>query len=597
MKRNTDSGHLIQVRKSLLYIIVFFTFVGKSSDSLSVNGYIKNSIEADSTGLMTILKQNSEAVFSPKLFSQNNYGLSIDLVPHFTLQNWYDDAVFSKVGLENLILSDSSVTNINYLYGLNASHEFLGKYSDKIGNTYINMLFDRTASVSRFSNSDVKNVGFVLSLVKNEGRYRYNYSVVRNNYTLSDNGGISDSATYVDALELSIFTVPVFLTDAQNSISMTTGKAGNQYLLNYKPPLDSNSVDSVLPQLLHSVGYDIALNREQYVYSMDKRGIDSAFFDTTLVSLDETWDSLGFSSFAYEVYYQLLDSFNRNVFKLSYSEELYDWSVLDRSSVSASFNNYKFGQLSVEASYNLRGLWKEGFNLKASLDNELLGSLLSSASYQVDNNLPGYFFLNYQGNHFNWQNSFERVTNHSLGYSLYHKPSFTGIEGQLKVIDNWVYLDSLSSPVQSAKQIQYFNVGIFNNFKNKHLTFYTKLSYQSSSSEVIRFPDFNLRNVFTYNFKLGRLLLTTGYMFTYFTSYLGLDYNPNLRRTFLQDEKEVGGFPLLDVFASVRIGEANVFVKGENIFFETLSRNYYLYPNRPVMPRYLRVGFSWDFKR
>ncbi|MFT6746477.1 MAG: hypothetical protein ACJAZ2_000816 [Glaciecola sp.] len=583
----------------LLIFLVVLTPLGSTfaQDTVSVKGYLNNQIISDSTGLLTVLKQSSSLVFDPVYYSQNIGGLRIDLSPKFSLSNWYDDVALSKLEKKSISFSDSSLTEVNYLYGLDASHEFLGSYADKLGKTHLNIIFDRSSSEGRLANTDVKNVKFLINLSKNSGKHRFQYGFVKNSFVQGQNGGIEDSSTaYYEALELTKFTVPVALNSAQNSISMTEMYVGNSYILNYKDIEDSLSIDTINPKYLHALGYSLNLQKEQYLYSMDQADIYSSSFDTTLVNLNETWDSLGYSKLCYEVYYQLLDSVERNIIKLSYGSDVYDWSILNQSFLKLNFQNYMFGHSSINGKYNIDGLWKGGYDFELSHNKDIFTSWLSSFKYQIGRNLPGYFFMNYQGNHFNWSNTFEKIRSHNVTYSLYHKPSFSGVEGSVRMVDNWIYMDTLSLPVQLNERIQYFKVGAFNAFSNKYLSIYTNLSYQKSSSDVLRFPSYNIRNVFSYNFKLGRLNFSTGYIFNYFSSFTGLDYNPNLRRIYLQDEKEVGGIPLLDVFGTVSIGEANVFVKGENILFDSVTRAYFLYANRPVLPRYLRIGFSWTFK-
>jgi hypothetical protein len=595
MKEEIDIPQISRCKCLFLLLLLLVASISKGKDTLSVNAFISNSVLCDSTGLLTVLKQNNKAVLNPVFFAQTIGGLRLPLSPQFTLSKWYDDAVLVKLEKDNVILSDSSVTQVNYLYGLNGSHEFLANYSDKLGETYINLIFDRTASESKFVNSDNKNVGFLVNFLKNEGKFRNHYGFSKNNFSLGQNGGLSDSASYIEALELTKFTVPVFLSTAQNSIAMTDAHIGHQLVLNYKDVLDTTQIDTLMPKYLHSIGYGLNLQKEQYVYSMDEMDSDSAFFDTTFVNLSETWDSLGFYRVGYEVYYQLMDSVNRNLFKVSYSSSRNDWAALDKSFLSVKFNNYLIGRLSLSGSYNVDGLWREGYSAHASHDHTVFNSWISSLKYDFDYNLPGYFYMNYKGNHFNWSKSYEKVSNQSINYSIYNKPTFTGVEGKVAILDNWIYMDTVSLPTQLKEQIQYLNLSIFNTVQSKYFSIYTKFSYQKSNSEVLRFPVYNFSNIFTYNFRLCRLKFTTGYQFNYFAKFTGLDYNPNLRRTYLQNTVQVGGIPLLDVFATVSIGEANVFVKGENILFESVSRAYFLYPNRPVLPRYIRVGFSWTF--
>jgi hypothetical protein len=581
----------------IVYLAAFlFVLPLHAGDTLSVNGYLKSGLIQDSTGILTVFGQNSDYILNPLFYSQNIDGLKLSLTPQFSLSNWYDVVVLSKMGSELFELSDSSITTVNYTYGVDDSHEFFAKYSDKIDDTYLNLVFDRSASVSRFTNSSIKNFGFVVDILKTQGKYRFRHGFSKNNFVIEDNGGLSDSLVYIKAIELIEFSVPVELNSAQNDISMTDVYFSNQVVLNYKEPVDSGPNDSTISKYMHAIGYNVNLEREEYVFSMDERDIDSAVFERTFVDSSQTWDSLGFSKLEYEGYYQLLDSGNRNIFKISYNSAMYDWTALNNSAVKAKFNNYKLGMLSVDVSYILSGLWKHGYSGSVAHDTRIFGSILSSFKYEVDNNLPEYFYMRYHGNHFNWSNAFRKVENHSINYSLYHKPTYLGVEVKANLLNNWIYMDTLSLPTQLDNQISYFALALFNAISSKYLNVYSKVTYQKASSDVLRFPTYNFRNVLNYHFKIGRLQLSAGYAFNYFTSFVGLDYNPNLRRTFLQNSKFIGGIPLLDVFATVRIGEAVVFVKGENLLFDGVSRAYYLYPNRPVLPRYFRVGFSWNFK-
>ena len=581
------------------FILFFFAgmnFVLKANDTSSVNGHVLNVISNDSTGLLTVLKQNKESVFMPLYYAQNIGGLSFNVSPKFSLTNWYEHIFFHQVNTSNIVLTDSALTNVNYSYGLDASHEFLGTFSSKINKTYLNLAIERTASASRFSSTDVKNISFLASFRKDEGRYRFNYGFERNSFYVEDNGGFEDSLEYINAEELNSIFIGGLLDQAHHEAEMTKFSAGNQLLLNWKQKSDTASSDSIIPKYWHTIGYELQFQKEEYAYAMSKQGIDSVFFDNTLRNSEQTWDSVGFSMWRYAAYYQLLDSNDRNIFSISYHDQLFDWKALNQTYVETKFSNHRFGELNLFARYNLKGRWKGGYHATASFDRKIRVHWLTSAKYELDHNLPGYFYLRYQGNHFNWSNTFKKVTNQAMKWSVMHLPFKIGLETNIRLLDNWVYLDTLSHPIQLDEQIQYYKVGLFNMYHNKFMSIYTKLAYQRSNNEVIRFPSYHFRNVLTYHFRIGRVKFATGYIFSYFSRYTGLGYNPNLRRTFLQYRNQVGGIPLLDLFATVSVGEANVFVKGENLVFETFSRAFYLYPGRPVVPRYLRIGFSWNLK-
>jgi hypothetical protein len=69
-----------------------------------------------------------------------------------------------------------------------------------------------------------------------------------------------------------------------------------------------------------------------------------------------------------------------------------------------------------------------------------------------------------------------------------------------------------------------------------------------------------------------------------------------LRQFHLQNNQLVGGFPMLDLFFSLKAGNADLFVKGENLLFQFLPKSsFLLYEQMVTMPTFLRIGFHWKF--
>lgn len=587
----------MNLKKVLLAFSLLTVTVLCGKEDANIESFLRKHLEEDSTALMTVLSNDYKRVFNPVYFTQNYGGLRFKLRPTFKLQSWHDTSLMQRISSDSKLLrSDSTKTRVNYIYGMDDEHSFRADYAGKVGQTYMSMNFDRVSSVSRFANSSSKFVKFKVNIHENEGRLHQAYGIEKNDFVIGENGGVKDTASYNEALEISVFDIPVNLNSAQNVASMLKVYLSNSLVLNYVDTSDTSVVDFIIPKYKHSLGYQISGNKDQYVYSMDRADIDSSYFDTTVVNLEETRDSTGFMMGNYQISYQLLDTLNREVFKIGYSSDVYNWEALNVSRVMLNYSIFSKGLFSFKAHYNLSGIWKDGYNTSVSHDYSLGRDWLSGINYEMDYNLPAYFFLNYKGNHFSWLNSFKKVRNQSIKLKLLNKKMGLGVDFDAHLLNDWVYLDSMSVPTQSGDQIQYFDVSLYNVIQNKHIRVYTKVNYQRTNSDILRFPELTFRNVFNYYFRIGKLNFTAGYLFSYFTKHYGLNYNPNLRRTYLQNNFEVGGIPIVDVFASVRIGEVDIFVKGENLLFESVSRDYYLYPVNPIIPRMIRVGVNWDFK-
>ena len=89
--------------------------------------------------------------------------------------------------------------------------------------------------------------------------------------------------------------------------------------------------------------------------------------------------------------------------------------------------------------------------------------------------------------------------------------------------------------------------------------------------------------------------MQTGIVFNYFTKYYGNGYNPVVGEFYVQKEKEIGGYPLFDVFLNARIRQTRFYVKAEHINALFSKSDYYSAPNNPYRDFVIRFGLVWNF--
>jgi hypothetical protein len=70
---------------------------------------------------------------------------------------------------------------------------------------------------------------------------------------------------------------------------------------------------------------------------------------------------------------------------------------------------------------------------------------------------------------------------------------------------------------------------------------------------------------------------------------------PGLGAFYVQNEKQTGGYPWLDVYLSANIKKWNGFVKYSHVSEGLLGYDYQMLPNYPIAPRALRMGVAWRF--
>jgi hypothetical protein len=64
---------------------------------------------------------------------------------------------------------------------------------------------------------------------------------------------------------------------------------------------------------------------------------------------------------------------------------------------------------------------------------------------------------------------------------------------------------------------------------------------------------------------------------------------------FVQNEKEIGGFPMLDFFVNARIRQTRIFFKAEHFNSSFTGNNFYAAPEYPYRDFLIRFGLVWNF--
>ena len=63
----------------------------------------------------------------------------------------------------------------------------------------------------------------------------------------------------------------------------------------------------------------------------------------------------------------------------------------------------------------------------------------------------------------------------------------------------------------------------------------------------------------------------------------------------LQNETEIGNYPILDFFFNMQVQRTRIFLKVENFGASFTGRNYYSAPNYPYRDLTVRFGLVWNF--
>ncbi len=247
------------------------------------------------------------------------------------------------------------------------------------------------------------------------------------------------------------------------------------------------------------------------------------------------------------------------------------------------------------------------------ISSTLRGSLLkASASYQQEpyfkakgyiemtDRSPNFNKILYQSDYkkYNWHHSLKNENIKIIGGNFESK--WGNVEADYTNIHNYTYFDKNSLPQQLASPVGIIKVKVSNEFSFYKFHLANTVMYQqvTSGASVYRMPKFTTRNTFYFQdgvFKGDPLLLQVGVHFRYFTKYNMDAYNPVLNEFYLQDQQQIGNYPIFDFFMNGKVRQTRLYFKVENFAGWLTGFNYYSAPNHPYRDLVVRFGLVWNW--
>ncbi|MBF4494357.1 putative porin [Flavobacterium sp. MR2016-29] len=501
---------------------------------------------------------------------------------------------------------DSFIT-LNTSKNLNFSVAYRGLRSE---GDYINQLVS------------VGNFRFTTSYATTDKRYILNAHVTFQDITNEENGGIttpenfeSDDPDYKNRQRLQ-----VFLTDAtsllkgrrfffDHAFRINPKDASNNLYVTHQFNYEYKYYEYKQPTVLSSVGNNSLVQRfgESYV--------TSNISDET--RFEKLYNKVGL---AYEN--SLLGKFNFFVddYRSNYK---YERIIVNKDGTAIPDNLFlQINNFGGQYEYQ-KNKWNGRFLYTRSITNQSLSDLDAKLRYDLNekiqfdfryrnvNKLPNNNYNLYQSSYvkYNWSNNFKNEKINQLSANVF--TPWLNAEVQYSVLKDHLYFKDVSDadeiaaytqiikPEQYGNVINYFSIKASREFKFGAFALDNTLLYQKvdQSDLILNVPDFVTRNTFYYSsyFFKKALYMQTGIVFNYFTKYYGNDYNPVIGEFFVQEKKEIGNYPLFDVFVNARIRQTRFYLKAEHINALFSKSDYYAAPNNPYRDFVIRFGLVWNF--
>lgn len=250
---------------------------------------------------------------------------------------------------------------------------------------------------------------------------------------------------------------------------------------------------------------------------------------------------------------------------------------------------------------------QEMSNLDLSATYTLDEENLFSFQYQNISKLPDHIYNLYQSSYkaYNWVNDFnnEKINN----FEIKAETKWASASLQLTTLNDKLYFSDdstvqdqlLVKPKQYGNTINYLSLKVSKEFRYGKFALDNTILYQKvdQNDPVLNVPELVTRNTFYFSdhFFKKAMFLQTGITFNYFTKFFANDYNPLIGEFYVQNQKQIGEFPMLDFFINAKIRQTRIYLKAEHFNSSFTGNDFYSAPSYPYRDFMVRFGLVWNF--
>lgn len=365
------------------------------------------------------------------------------------------------------------------------------------------------------------------------------------------------------------------------------------------------------PFLDFRLGNTLLYETKHYYFN---QAAQNDFFGDAFTEVIE--DHTSYQNFNGQLYLQLNSAYigslriKTNYFNYNYhynsilyynDETIPDKITGDALTIGADWNK-QFGKLNLsgDASTTIIGNMT-GNTIKAAVSFQQDSLFTFKGFTEITNKSPNLNTLLYQSDYvdYNWYNNFNNELITSFG-GEFNSEKLATLQASYNFVDNYVYFNESSKPTQSSETLSYLRVKLIKGITYRKFSLYNTVMYQNvtGGQDFFRVPEWVTRNslIFSsYVFKGKPLYLQTGVTFKYFTKFHLNAYNPLISEFVIQNDQEIGDFPLLDFFLNFQVQRTRFYFKLENFTASFTGRDYYSAPTYPYRDLQFRFGLVWNF--
>jgi len=487
-------------------------------------------------------------------------------------------------------------------------------------NLNFSIAFKGLRSLGKYINqlSSAGNFRFTTSYNTKDNRYGFNFHFTGQDILNGENGGLTQPKFFEDNDPLydNRPRLQVFLIDAKSFLKGKRVFVDQIFRINSKDHQNNllitnqlNYEHKVFEYNQATISSTIGINGSPFnrygAASLNSNINDQTFYDKLYNKIGAIYENKALGKFQFFTENFIFKSFtgiNKTLGNIVIPGQLQ--AVINTIGGQYDYRKNKFnGTVVLSNSISTQPLRNLDANLTYTINpKNSIFFQYQNISKSPDNN----YILNQSSyENYNWYNNFknEKINNLSVNATtqwVNASVQFTNLNDHLFFQDTKNQVNQqLVTPQQYSESINYVSLKIAREFKYKKWGLDNTLLYQKvdQNDPILNVPQITLRNTLyfsDYVFKRA-MFIQTGITINYFSKYYANDYNPILGEFFVQKEKQIGNFPLLDFFVNARVKQTRIFLKAEHFNSGMTGNTFYSAPNLPFHDFMIRFGLVWNF--
>ncbi|HOP04809.1 MAG TPA: hypothetical protein PL017_09950, partial [Tenuifilaceae bacterium] len=585
---NTDTSlwlnHLFYPQQKILET---YTFLGNLGSPVKYDHFFSNQL------FEPFLFNNYNSLYAIKGLSQTHYNIK---KPFTVLE--YSTAGKRKVAEQ--VLKAIHTQNVNQYLNFGVIYNFYG-----------------TKGI--YSHQETKNNSYSVFSSYVKGNFSLQGTFSNNIFKNEENGGIvADSLLLDEDIEPQV--LPFNLSDVSGTRS--------EYRERHISTLASYTLVNIENKELEYEGIKksysplltmkMIVNGIRYTRTFIDLKPDTLFYDNLFINPSKTYDSVycstwdagivleleqlksypGLPGFRVWVNSQHLSAYSYKPGDFVYSKEK---TILTTNHIGiAAYSSSNYFSYKGAARFFIDGYKSDDKDLRAEVSISPWrkeGLPILSAKIYFQDITPDIFLQNYFSNHYYWNNSFKKEKWFWINGSLKSDLWRTEIGYNLMHVKNYIYFDTTALPNQAAN-LDVVSLYAQNTLKFWRLNFVNRIVWQSSSNrEAVSLPKIIFFTSLFYEGELVKNALRAqiGLSAYYRTLFYADAYNVATGQFYNQREKELGNYPMVDLYANLKWKRAILYFKYEHVNQRYPHSEYFSALHYPINPRIFKFGVSWIF--